>query len=401
MRSLVFSALILFTLLGDIKLNAQAVRNGRKAEEKKQETCQETGPKLSLADVALVLITPNLKRCIADYVKKRGVSFYADPTIIETLKVLGAPDDLYGTIPAPPPPSPPPPPPLKVAGPVTIVCELPPSCDIGVSDRYFGVAQDGKKVVNGLPVGAADLQVYAEGFETQKRQIQLQENQPKEEHFRLKPSAASSQQAAHKTMQGVVAAFGGVEGLAGMAQASGAGTAALPDKNGQLSKWDMSFGGRWGSMVMNFRSALGECGATFAETLISDCKGKLKKSDYEAQFKDVVVLFSECQLPILLARMLTREVSESQDANVRKLETQLDAQVESDSYVLSLDNSGWPTEILYRPKSGKNPKRIRYSKYLKKDALSYPGQIEVADASNGKQLAVFTISDVPVPPIKK
>jgi hypothetical protein len=84
-------------------------------------------------------------------------------------------------------------------------------------------------------------------------------------------------------------------------------------------------------------------------------------------------------------------VVETDDSNVRKLETQ----GESDSYVLSIDNTGWPTEILYHPKSGKDPKRIRYSNYLKKEGLSYPGQIEIADASNGKQLAVFTINAVP------
>jgi hypothetical protein len=409
-KSIVSLALVLFTLLGCIELNAQAVRGGSKADEKKQDTCAGAGaPKLSLADVVLVLETPNLKRCIVDYVKKRDVSFYADPMITDTLKVLGAPDELYAMIPPPPKLPPPPPPPPPAAGPLTVLCELPASCDIGVTDHYsvtedgkkvlkeeyyFGVAQDGKKVVNGLPAGAADLQVFADGFEIQKHQIQLQENQPKEEHFRLKPNAATSQQAARKTLQEVVAAFGGVEGLAGMAQASGNGTAALPDKNGQLSKWDMSFGGRWGSMVMNFRSALGECGATFSETLISDCKGKLKKSDYEAQFKDVVVLFSECQLPIMLARMLTRDVVENDNSGIRNLETQ----GESDSYVLSLDNTGWPTQILYHPKSGKDPKRIRYANYLKKEGLSYPGQIEIADASNGKQLAVFTISAVPVQP---
>jgi len=404
--------LIFCTVLAGISLDAQTAPGSRKPDQKKA-ACPErtTSTPLTFGEVITSLNLPLLKDCVVEYVRQFRTTFNLEPLVKEALQALHAPPELLDLIPKPPPPKPlplPPPP----AGPLTVVCEQPASCAIGVTDHYsdvgedgkkvvkedhyFGVAENGRKVVNGLPAGAADIQVYADGFEMEKRQIQLQENQPMEAPpFRLIPNVTSRRLKALELLNKVVASFGGVQGLAEMAQAPGTGTASISDENQQLPEWKMSFNGRWGSMRINFLGDLGGCQASFVGgSATSECKGKLRHSPQETQIRSVVALFATSQLPTLLAGMLTREVGlvENGDSSgVRKIETK-DG---SDYYLLSLDNGGDPSEVVYRSKPDASPITISYPNYLKKEALRYPREIDIKDAK-GKQLAVFTVNDVPV-----
>jgi PEGA domain len=372
--------LVAVALLANLPLPAQSTRP-RKSDDRKGPSCNEPPDKpFTLAAVAFLLTTPS-KACTTEYVQKRGVTFQADPIIIEALKTLGASDELIAAIPAPPPPAPP----VPTSGALTILCQ-PDRCDVLVNDHDYGVAEDGKKVITELPAGTAQIQVRAEGFEPAISSVELTAGEPRQVPFRLKPSSASRREQGRTLLLKVIAAFGGMDGLATLSEISDDGTAALPDI------WEMSFKGRWGSVSLVLRSAQGECLASISTGMpTAECKGKLKQSKQEPAMAKVAALFRDSALPLILGRMATREVTED-DSQGRKIKTEN----EEDSYVLALDTSGLPEEVIFRPKAGE-PLRIRYAKYVMKDGLPYPGEVEVSEVSADKPFVVFNFTSVPKP----
>jgi hypothetical protein len=395
----IIQKLAMVALLLSLPMLAQSPPS-RKTDDKKSKPCREPAPgRLSLADVAYLLNTPE-KGCVVEYVQKRGVRFGGDQQILEMLKALGASDELLKLIPAPPPLPPPPPPLPKVSGPLTIACQ-PSKCEVIVNDHYYGVTEDGPRVIKDIPAGMASIQVRSDGFEPEMRSVNLPEGSSHGENFVLRPTLTLRRQRGYSLLVRVVSAFGGVEGLAAISEMSGVGTAALPDEDQQLREWEMRFVGRQGWPSMRFLSSQVECEApASADVPTATCEGKPKKAKLEATRKakleattaKAAELFRDSQFATLLARLLTRAVIES-DSEVRKIETEGGP----DSFLLSLDDQGLPTEIVYRAKPDAEPLTIRYSKYLMENRLRYPGRIEVLESPNEKPLAVFTIGSVPIP----
>src|SRR6476659_3744217 len=78
----------------------QKVRAKDPAKGKAPRPCAESvGDPFTFAQIIEGLRTTDVKRCLVQYVEKRGVKFQATEFVEETLKELNAPPDLFRLIP--------------------------------------------------------------------------------------------------------------------------------------------------------------------------------------------------------------------------------------------------------------------------------------------------------------
>ncbi|MGP8243120.1 MAG: hypothetical protein ACLQVN_01215, partial [Bryobacteraceae bacterium] len=313
----------------------------------KPQPCPETAPgPLDFLTVVGLVEDPDFNKCVIEFVRKNKVSFDASPASISSVSpidILKRLNNLPALLVDFIPPAPPPPPPPKLSGPINVRCE-PADCEIIVNDHYYGRAAGGKKAIpDSLPApGEAVLHVAHEGFAPETRTVKLVEDRPVDELFTLHRTVAGRRDAARNLLLRVVAAFGGVEGLAQLAQVSGSGTVTLLDEKQQPQEWRMRFSGGWASVNMSFKGARGECNTSTTGELT--CKGKLRNSSEEGLLAQAMQRFGEGQLPTLLARLLTRDALAIDDSAPAKIESEGDP----DSYILSLGNDGLPAEMVYR-----------------------------------------------------
>jgi hypothetical protein len=372
----------------------QKVRAKDSAKGKSPRPCAESvGDPFTFAQIIEGLRTTDVKRCLVQYVEKRGVKFQATEFVEETLKELNAPPDLFRLIPrVPEPPKPP------VAGPLTVTCQ-PRDCEIIINNRLHGNTENGQKVISGLPTGGTTILVRANSGENESRRLDLPADTARTEKFELRPDKTVLRHSGREILNRTVISLGGVEGLATLADSEGSGTVAFTDSGKQPVEWTMRFSQRWAAANLTFRSSKGECSARVsAEATSAECKGKLKNSGDENELARIAQLFSRSQLAPVLARLLTRDVVRSQSSDGTLVETEGGPE----SYQLRVDAEGLPVQIVYTAKAGADPFRIDYANYLKGENSRFPGRITAPDATGAPVVFVVTSSRArPSAPVKK
>ena len=129
----------------------------------------------------------------------------------------------------------------------------------------------------------------------------------------------------------------------------------------------------------------------------SGCAGKLKRPKDEALLKNAAAAFGKYQIHTVLAELLGREVVASPDSA---------GTIETDggpnSYEISLNDKGLPSEVVYREKADAGPVKIAYSDYAPAEGHPYPMRITISDPSAETPLADFAVSSIgPAPPIRR
>ncbi|MBZ5619474.1 MAG: hypothetical protein LAQ69_12235 [Acidobacteriia bacterium] len=382
-------AFIVIALFGACELRAQG--RGRKPDPSsaKPSCADQTEGRLSFGAVILLVMDKNDVKCVVQYVQRRDVDFYRIPLVIEVLKDIRAPDGLIDLIKPPPPPPPP-----VLGGPLTIFCE-PTDCEVIVNNHYYGRTEGRKKVVSDLSPGEAEIRVGGDGLEPETKRIPLTEAAPRNEPFTLRPNLAARRQDGRRLLLSVVSAFGGVQGLAVPANLAGQGKATVLDGDKQAQEWQMSFSQGWNVVSMKFvDSKLGECTTTVSVGKPpSGCTGKLTRPKDEAPLKNAAATFGKYQIHTVLAELLGREVVASPDS-AGKIETDSGP----DSYAVSLNDKGLPSEIVYREKPDASPIKIAYQDYAPAEGHPYPRRITISGPSAEKPLADFAVTSIGPPP---
>jgi hypothetical protein len=275
-------------------------------------------------------------------------------------------------IPAPPVQPPPPQPPApKLAGPLTVVCE-PKDCEVAVEDKYAGSTDHNRKTISGLPPGEVTVQIFADGYDHLTRRVPLQEGKPAEEKFLLKPSMLARQNTGKALVLQAVADLGGIDGVADLGDIEADGTIQWTDSEGKTQQWTVNFNRRPGkNLSATFKTADGQCAASILpQGTKEDCRGGLKNGgDKIAQ--QATSLFLSYQIQDVLRALLQRPLiaSESNENSIESFD-------KDDSYVLTVNNDGLPTDLTYR--IGNNtPIQVRYSNYVSVNKGRYPREMSV------------------------
>jgi hypothetical protein len=324
-----------------------------------------------------------------DLVSKAGVQFQATPAVLDVLKEFGASPKLLSMIPTPPAASAPPKPPAPIlAGPLTVICE-PKDCDVVVNDRYEGLTNQNRKTVNGLPPGTATVTVFADGYESVSRQVQLQENKPAEEKFSIKRSTLTRQAIGTAALLDVMANLGGAEGLAVLGDIEGTGSLQWTNSDRAVEEWSMTFQKHIGpNITVTYKSKDGQCTASIVgQTAKQDCRGGLRNGG-EKIAEQGTALFLSYQLQGIIHALLARPVIASESDNNR-----LESTIEKDSYVLTLGKDGLISDLVYRIGSADMPIQVRYSNYLNLNPGKYPARISMGRL-NSDPAWVFTLKTV-------
>ncbi len=389
---LVATVMCLATRLGPVEAKAQA--RGAQPQTQRQPAVSQpqapltVGQLIQAIDCVATSCLPSLTSLadVEQMVEKRGVSFQADETTIRILKEFGATDGIVGLIPRIPPPPPP-----KVAGQLTVFC-APRDCAVIVGEKYFGLTEQGKKVVTGLAPGETRIQVISDGYDNETRPVRLEENKPGEEKFSLQITKSARQQIGKEALLDVVSALGGINVMAYLADVEGSGMLQWTDNNGAKQQWSMNFVRRAGNEVaMSFKGSDGECSASISSTgqaSRKECKGKLKNVA-ESVAEQAAVLFQSYQVSAVLQALMGRSLAVSQGDKGR-----LETSGGNDSYVLTVSKENFPTELVYAPPNGM-PVNVEYANYLNVNNLGrYPGRMALGQV--GKEPGwVFTLSNSP------
>jgi hypothetical protein len=304
--------------------------------------------------------------------KSGGVQFQATPAIVDILKQFGASSKLISMIPPPVTPPPPPQPPApKMAGPLTVVCE-PKDCVVAVEDKYEGSTDHNRKTVNGLQPGDVTVQIFADGYEHLTRRIALQEGKPAEEKFQLKPSMLVRQNTAKTAVLEAVTSLGGVDGLVDLSDIEVDGTVQWTDSDNYNQQWTVNFNRHPGkNLSATFKSTDGQCTASIqGQTSKQDCRAGLRNGGDKVA-KQATSLFLSYQIQDVLRALLQRPLiaSESDDKSIESSD-------KDDSYVLTLNGDGFPTDLIYRI-GDEPPIQVKYSNYSTVNKARYPRQISV------------------------
>jgi len=332
-----------------------------------------TGP-LSPADVIEGLYSLGSVAKVEDLVKKRGVTFYREPIIVDILKQFGATERLLSLIPAPPPPPQP-----KYAGSLRIRC-IPVDCMVIVGERFYGSTQRGQTVIDQLPPGETVVQVLSEGYPKQDRKLQLVQDSPFETTFELKKPPEIGMWIVKETWLETLRVMGGIDGMSSLGEFEGEGTLDWVDNTAQTQHWPMTFTKRSGNdMTVQFKTKDGQCSVSIlaSDAPKHECKGKLKNSGEETADL-AATLFSHYQVQEILQQVLGRLSGFSVGDGGQRLEIS----GSYDSYVLSLDKDKLPSELLYslteKPDSAV---KVKYSNYIAVGKARYPAQMEVVQAN--------------------
>jgi hypothetical protein len=304
---------------------------------------------------------------VEEQISKAGVQFEATPAIVDILKQFGAGPKLISMIPVPP--APPAPPPVKLAGPLTVVCE-PKDCIVAVDQNYAGATKENRSVVNGLRPGEVNIEVFAEGHEPLMRRVQIEADQPREEKFVLKRTRLVRQQSANTSLMKAVTTLGGVDGLAELGNIEGSGVMQWTSSSGDVNEWAMTFNKRIGrDLSATFKSPDGQCTASLLSgTNKFECRGGLRNGGDKIA-EQGTTLFLSYQIQDVINSLLKRSLIASElDDNV------LESPDTKDAYLLTLDGNGLPVQLVYR--IGEDaPIHVRYSNYMNLEKGRYPGQI--------------------------
>jgi hypothetical protein len=353
----------------------------------------------TLKDVVVVVSRGNLVGCAAEYVKIRGVDFYATQENLEWLNLFNAPEDLIKLIPLPPAPPKP-----VVVGPLTVQCEASEGheCEIIVNDRYYGRTEKGQKLIPDLKPGEAKVRVWSEGLEPLEKTVSLSAGAPQNLPFSLQRSLLARRESARDLLsQTVQKRFGGAQGLAEMAElaSSEQGTATTVSDGGSgRQEWYLQVTQqRWGAVTVKYTNKASnkdctvikvpEKGAASSE----DCSGKGKTKTGPPQLIQASVLFAQCQVHARLAQVLTRRVIDMPGSE----KTEIGTDDGPDAYVLSLESAGRPTSILYRPEGADaKPIKAEYADYSDEKGHPFPRKMIVWEGDMEKPVAEFALSSV-------
>jgi hypothetical protein len=328
---------------------------------------------MTLAKVVESLVTWKNSTRVEDLISKSGpVQFQATPANVELLKSLGASPKLISLIPPPVAPPPPPQPPApKIGGPLTIVCE-PQDCIVAVDDKYEGPTEHNRKTVSGLHAGDVTVQIFADGYDHLTRRIPLQEGKPAEEKFQLKPGMVVRQNNAKASVLGAVASLGGLDGLVDLSDIEVDGTVQWTDSDSDVQQWTVNFNRHPGkNLSATFKSTDGQCTASIqGQTAKQECRAGLRNGGDKVA-KQATSLFLSYQIQDVLRTLLQRPLmtSESDDKSIESADKE-------DSYVLTVDSDGFPTDLLYRI-GDDQPIQVRYSNYSTVNKAHYPRRISV------------------------
>jgi hypothetical protein len=394
------ACILSIVLVGGLPAQPQPGR-GKRQDPKPKPCPAATGEPLNLAQVIESLNAPDLKRCLAGFVEKRGVKFLGTPLVIETLKDLDAPPELFPLIPEPPPPPKP-----VLAGPLTVTCD-PANCEILVNDRYQGEAIQGKKTIEGLEAGPASIRVIGAGHESETRRVDLAAGAAHAEQFNLRPIAIVRKVAGRELLDRVVRALGGVEGLATMAAFDGSGSVSVKEADGEPQEWTMTFTQRWDAVTLRLTSKKGECNPSIhTGAAEGNCKGKLRGSPEEIQAARIALSFQRSQIGPALGRLMTVSVAPAEGLPAPAF--QFDAGGQAYRVTMSIANGeeSLPLDLVYRPAKDAAPAKSEYSNYMKVEGTRFPGKIAMTESDDGKpRSTVFVINRVmnheSAPPPKK
>jgi hypothetical protein len=350
-----------------------------------QRGAARTQPPMTLRQVIESLLSLRNTTRVEALVSRRGVQFQAGPGVLDILKEFGAGPKLLAMIPTPPPPPPPPPPP-KVAGAFTILCE-PVDCAVVVNELYKGMTSENRQTVNGLLVGDATVQVFADGFESVSRSVQLTEGMPLEEKFLLKRTDLVRRQGASASLLKTIAGLGGIDGIGELSDVEGTGTMQWIDADGATQEWAMTFNKRIGrDLVMTFRTREGQCTATIlGQTARQECRSGLRNGG-EKIAEQAGTLFLSYQLQDVLQALLKRPLLASEIDDTR-----LESSDGKDSYLLALGDNGLPSDLVYRIGDSNAPIQVQYSNYMSITSSRYPGRIAIGRL-NSPPVWIFTVS---------
>jgi hypothetical protein len=351
-------------------------------------------PPLTLRQVIESLLTLKNSARVESLVAARGIQFHSSPAVLDILKDFGASPKLLAAISAAAPPDEPPPPkevePVnKVAGPLNVVCE-PKDCLV-IVDGYSGATKQNKTTVTGLKPGEVVVNVFADGFESANKKIRLEEGAPSEAAFRLKRTDLSRQQAASVSMLKSLAAVGGMDGIAELADVEGEGVVNWTDSAGKAQEWPMTFRKRIGNdLRITFKPKEGQCIASIVgSTVKQDCRGNLKGSG-EKLAGQATSLFLSYQLQDVMQTLLNRTLiaSETSDDHLESPGTR-------DAYSLTLDPAGLPADLIYKSDQGEaeKPIQVQYSNYMKLNKGRYPGRVAIGRV-NADPVFVFMITNL-------
>jgi hypothetical protein len=343
-------------------------------------------PPLTLRQVIESLITLKSSARVEDLISRRGIQFQSTPGVLDILKEFGGGPKLLSMIPAPPPPPAPPAP--KIAGALIIVCE-PKDCSVVVNDTYKGPTSENRVTVPDLRAGEATIQVFAEGYESVSRKIELEEGKPLEEKFTLKRTELARQQAANATSLKILAGLGGMDGLAELGDIEGSGVVNWTDNTGKVQEWPMTFEKRAGKdLLATFKTRDGQCQASIlGQSTKQECRGGFKGTG-EKVAEQAASLFLSYQLQDVMQTLLTRPLLASETSDDR-----LESSSTRDGYLLATGPDGLPVDLIYRTADSDMPIQVQYSNYLKLNKARYPGKTAIGRL-NGAPVFVFTVTNV-------
>jgi hypothetical protein len=378
--------------------SAQSQRK-RSAKAGIANPCPPSRPEAyTFQDVIFMLSKPDMIDCVAGFVKDSGVDFYATEANLDWLRRFGATKELIERIPPPPASAK-----AVVGGPLTIQCEASEGreCEILVNDRYYGRTEAGQRSIPDLKSGEAKVRVWSEGLEPMEKTISLSVNTPERLTFPLQRSLLARRENARDLLsQTVQKRFGGAQGLAEMAElaSSEQGTATVQDGSSGRQEWNMQVTQqRWGAISAKFTSKasskectivkVNEKGAPSSE----DCSGKGKPKTGNPQLIKATVLFARCQVHAQLARLLTRRVIDMPGSE----KTEIGTDDGPDSYVLTLESTGRPTSILFRPEGAEaKPIRAEYADYSDEKGHPFPRKMTIWEDNTEKPVAEFALSSI-------
>jgi hypothetical protein len=303
---------------------------------------------------------------------------------VDILKEFGAGPKLLAMIPAPP--APPPPPAPKIAGSLTVICE-PLDCSVIVNDMYKGMTAGNRQVIDGLQPGEAALKVFADGYDSLSRQVQLQEGAPLEERFVFKRSEAVRRQAAGVALLNAVAELGGIDGFGHMGDFEGDGVVHWADTDGDVQEWTMTFTKRAGrDLAMTFRTREGQCTASIlAQTAKQDCRSGLRNGG-EGIAEQAASLFLSYQPQDVLQTLMERPLLAGETDDKR-----LESANGADTYTLTIGSDGLPADLVYQIGEGNAPIHVQYSNYINLNTGRYPSKIAIGRL-NSPAVWTFTVN---------
>lgn len=316
-----------------------------------------------------MLREPALRKDVEDLVRKHGVTFKADETLVKVFTALDASDELLRLLPRPEPPKP------KVAGPLTIRCQ-PLDCHVVVDEKYHGLTAKGTRVISGHAPGEIPVFVFMDGYEEQGRRITLEEEKPHQIDFTLRPNLTSRRRAGRDRIFEVIQSLGGPSGLGDLRMFFASGTLQLPSEIGPASQWKVMMLQESTALAMSFESGGTRCTAVQigGGGVKLECKRKLSSAGIAEELRKAVALFREYQLPSILSLVYLRNIEIVRSGAVEKLE----CAGGDDVYELTLSDQQLPLEVQHRRKSdqGKGMKLV-FSHYKNLGKGKFPSDIAI------------------------